>query len=194
MRAFRWLFLTSTIGLAVAFAVSCRTPPAPPAPAAQQGPAPVGTVREVMHNIVEYNAFKIFNSVAVTVTAAGTQEKQPTTDEEWDEVFHAALTLSEAPNLLMTPGRRISAPADENTAAGPDELTPKQIQDKIDANRDLWLKHVTELQNVGKETMDIVTKKSVEGLFNVGEKIDRVCENCHMEFWYPEGGGAPPVQ
>ena len=22
----------------------------------------------------------------------------------------------------------------------------------------------------------------------IGEKIDMVCENCHMEFWYPEGG------
>jgi hypothetical protein len=191
MRAFRWLFLTSTIALAVAFASSCRGQQ-PTAPAAEGGPTPVGTVREVMHGIVEYNAFKIFNAVAITVTAEGTNKEQPQTDEEWDELLHAALALSEAPNLLMTPGRRISAPADENTAAGPDELTPKQIQAKIDANRDAWLKHVTELQSVGKETMNIVNAKNVDGLFMMGEKIDMVCENCHMEFWYPEGG-APPA-
>ena len=100
----------------------------------------------MMHDIVEYNAFKIFNAVAMTVTAEGTNREQPQTDEEWDELLHAALALSESPNLLMTPGRRISAAADENAAAGPEELAPKQIQAKIDANGDLWLKHVTELQ------------------------------------------------
>ena len=188
MRAFRWLFLTSAAVLAVAVAASCRSEQAAPA---AQGPTPVGTTREIMHGIVEYNAFKIFNSVAVVVTAEGTQEKQPETDEEWDDVLHAALALSESPNLLMTPGRRISAPADEDTAAGPDDLTPRQIQQKIDANRDLWLKHVTELQNVGKEVIEIVNARNAPALFEVGEKIDMVCENCHLEFWYPEAGASP---
>src|SRR5262245_9105868 len=67
MRAFRWLFLTSILVFVAAFAASCRSQQQPEqkAPAAE-GPAPVATVREIMHNIVEYNAFKIFNSVAVT--------------------------------------------------------------------------------------------------------------------------------
>ncbi|MGH9255129.1 MAG: hypothetical protein ACRD3C_11220 [Vicinamibacterales bacterium] len=188
MRAFRWLFLTSTIALVVACAASCRNQQAAPA---AQGPAPVGTLREIMHGIVEYNAFKIFNSVAVTITQEGTTEKQPRTDEEWDEVLHAALALSESSNLLLTPGRPISSPKDIDTAAGPDELTPRQIQVRIDANRDVWLKYVTELQNVGKETMTIVNAKDVQGLFGIGEKIDQVCESCHMEFWYPDAPPAP---
>lgn len=189
MLAFRWLFLTSTFALAVAVASSCSSQQ--PAPAATQGPAPVGTLREVMHGIVEYNAFKIFNAVAVTVTAEGTSEKQPRTDEEWDEVLHAALALSESPNLLVTPGRPIALPEEADKAAGPDELTPRQIQAKIDANREVWLKYVTELQNVGKKTMGIVNAKDVQGLFGIGEEIDRVCENCHMEFWYPEATPPP---
>ena len=84
-----------------------------------RGPTPVGTVREVMHGIVEYNAFKIFNAVAMTVTAKGTNKEQPQTDEEWDELLHAALALSESPNLLMTPGRRISAPAEKTRPQDP---------------------------------------------------------------------------
>jgi hypothetical protein len=40
--------------------------------------------------------------------------------------------------------------------------------------------------------MNIVNAKNVDGMFMMGEKIDMVCENCHMEFWYPEGG-APPA-
>jgi hypothetical protein len=201
MRAFRWLFLTSTLVFVAAFAGSCRSqPPQQQAPAAQ-GLAPVATVREIMHNIVEYNAFKIFNSVAVTVTEKGTEEKQPRTDEDWDELLHASIALAESPNLLMTPGRQIAKPEEMNSSDGPEELVPKDIQSKIDSNRDLWLKHVGELQKVGTETMGIVNAKNVQGLFDVGEKIDKVCENCHLEFWYPnekaaaaakESGAAKP--
>jgi hypothetical protein len=150
-------------------------------------------MRDVMRNIVEYHAFKIFNAVAVTATINGTEEKLPSTEEEWDEVFRAALALAESPNLLVTPGRRVSAPEQENSSDGPEELTPKQIQAKIEANANLWLKHVAELQNVGKETMQIVTSKNTKGLFEVGEKIDRVCENCHLEFWYPGKAAAKPA-
>lgn len=186
MRTYRWLLLISTVVLVVA---SCRSQQQP-APAAQ-GPKPIGTVREVMHGIVEYNAFEIFNSVAVTITSAGTNEKQPRTDEEWDQVEHAALAMAEAANLLTMPGRPISLPEDIDKAAGPDELTPRQIQEKIDANRDAWLKYLSQLQSVGVEVRKIVADKNVQGLFEVGEKIDQICENCHMEFWYPDAPPAP---
>lgn len=189
MRAFRWLFFTSTAALVLAVAASCGQQQQQQA-SAVQGPAPVATMREIMHNIVEYNAFKIFNSVAVTVTEKGTEEKQPRTDEEWDELLHASMALAESPNLLVTPGRQIAKPEEMNSSDGPEELVPKDIQSKIDANRDLWLKHVDELQKVGTETMGIVNAKNVQGLFDIGEKIDRVCENCHLEFWYPNQAAA----
>ena len=192
MRAFRWLFLIATIALVVAFAASCRSqqPQEQQQTPAARGPVPVTTIREIMHNIVEYNAFKIFDSVAVTITAKGTEEKQPRTEQEWDELLHATMALVEAPNLLVTPGRQIAKPEEMNSSDGPEELAPKDIQTKIDGNHELWLKHVNELQNVGKETMAIVNAKSVSGLFDVGEKIDRVCENCHLEFWYPNEAAA----
>jgi hypothetical protein len=77
-----------------------------------------------------------------------------------------------------------------NSSDGPEELVPRDIQSKIDSHRDLWLKHVGELQKVGMETIGIVNAKNVQGLFDIGEKIDRVCENCHLEFWYPNEAAA----
>jgi hypothetical protein len=191
MREFRWLFVTSTLVFVAAFAASCRSQQQPQqqTPVAQ-GPAPVATVREIMHNIIEYNAFKIFNSVAVTVTEKGTDTQQPQTDEEWDELLHASIALAESPNLLVTPGRQIAKPEEMNSSAGPEELVPKDIQSKIEGNHDLWLKHVGELQKVGTETMGIVNAKNVQGLFEIGEKIDKVCENCHLDFWYPNEAAA----
>jgi len=144
-----------------------------------------------MHMVVESQAQVIFDSVAVRVTAAGVEESQPKTDEEWDVVLHSALTLAEAANLLTTPGRRISRPEDENKPAGEGELAPVQIQAKIDANRDLWLKHITDLQTVAMQAYKAASEKNVQGLWDVGEPIDQACESCHLVFWYPEGGGPP---
>ena len=139
--------------------------------------------------------------MAVTVTEKGTEAQPPRSDEEWDELLHASMALAESPNLLVTPGRQIAKPEEMNSSARPEELVPKDIQSKIEGNHDLWLKHVDELQKVGIETIGIVNAKNVQGLFEIGEKIDKVCENCHLEFWYPnekaaaaakESGAAKP--
>lgn len=179
MRTFRWLVLISTIALVA----SCRSQQQSAAP---EGPVPVGTVREVMHGIVESSADVLFNSVATTISVEGIQEKQPTTDEEWEAVQRSALTLAEAANLLIMPGRRVAKPEEENTSADPVELTPAQIQVNIEANKDMWLKHVRELQSVGIEAWKITNDRNVQGLLEIGERIDQVCESCHMTFWYPD--------
>jgi hypothetical protein len=83
------------------------------------------------------------------------------------------------------PGRRVARPEEENTSAGPTELPPIQIQAKIAENQALFDQHVDELQKVAQEALTAVRGKSVQGLFDVGEKIDVACENCHLEFWYP---------
>lgn len=178
MRTFRWLVLFS----AIALAASCRSQqPAPPAPA----PENVGTIRDVMHMIIESQSQIIFDSVAITVTAAGTDERQPKTEEEWDKVVHAAFNLAEATNLITTPGLPVARPEEQDKSAAEVELTPRQIQAKIAANRDLFLKHAKDLQTVAMQAYKVATDKNVQGLWDVGEPIDKACENCHLEFWYP---------
>jgi hypothetical protein len=191
MRSYRWLVLISAIALAAACARQQQQ--------AQAGPTPVGTIRQVMEHMVAPNADVLFNSVAVTVSAAGTDERQPRTDEEWETVEHAAFTLVEATNLLLMPGRRVALPSEENTSDGPTELPPIKIQEKIAANPDLWVKHINELRSVAMQAHKVTLDHSVQGLFDVGEPIDRACENCHLEFWYPaekppNATGAPPAQ
>jgi hypothetical protein len=191
MRSFRWLVLIGVTALLVA----CRWQEAPPdQAAAPAGPGPVVPLRDVMHMIVEAQAQVIFDSVAITVTEKGTDEKQPTTEEDWDAVLHAATTLAEAANLLMVPGRPVARPEDMNTSADPVELTPAQIQEKITANPESWVKHATNLQNVAVRAHKAATDKNVQELWNIGEPIDQVCENCHLEFWYPDDVRPAPPQ
>ena len=183
MRTFQWLVLVSTTALVASGVIACSSPP--PAPTAPVQ-VPVGTLREVMHQIVEESAQALFDSVAVTVSAAGTVEKQPRTTEEWDALEHWALRLAESPNLIKVPGRRVARPEEENTSADPTELPPIKIHAAIEANPELFYKYADALQAAGIEALTAVKAKSVQGLFDVGEKIDVACENCHLEFWYPD--------
>jgi hypothetical protein len=182
MSTFRWLVLVCTIALVSSGAMACASPPPAPTAAVQ---VPVGTIREVMHQIVEESAQAIFDSVAVIVGAKGTEERQPRTQEEWDALEHWALRLAEAPNLIKVPGRRVARPEEENTSADPTELPPIQIQANIAANSELFYKYADALQAAAIEALTAVKAKNVQGLFDVGEKIDVACENCHLEFWYP---------
>ena len=182
MRTFQWLALGSTIALMVA--CTTRQPEAPPAPA-RTAQVPVGTIRDVMHLIVDDSAQAVFDSVAITVTATGTVEQQPHTDEEWLALERSAFRLAEVPNLLKVSGRRVARPDEENTSAGPTELPPIKIQAKIDENPALFDKYADDLQKVANEALADVKAKNVKGLFDVSEKLDHACENCHLEFWYP---------
>lgn len=145
----------------------------------------VAPIRDIMHATVEPSAQVIFDSVAVRVTQAGTEEKQPRSEEEWDAVLRSALTLAEAANLVAAPGRRVARPEEENTSEGEGELPPIQIQAKIESNRELFLKHAKQLQTVAMQAYKAASEKNVQALWDVGEPIDQACENCHLEFWYP---------
>ena len=145
----------------------------------------MGTVREVMRGIVDPSADVLFNAVSTTISAAGVEDRQPRTDEEWELVQRGALTLVEAANLLVLP-RRVAHPEEENTSAAPEELTPAEIQKKIDANREAWVKHVLQLQSVATQALKTTQARDPQALFDVGEHIEKACESCHMEFWYPD--------
>ena len=83
--------------------------------------------------------------------------------------------------------RRVAPPGDKNNSNGANapELSPEQIQAKIDGHRALWNKHADELRDDALKVMDIVKAKNADALFQAGSDIDRVCENCHLEYWYP---------
>jgi hypothetical protein len=197
----RRFFLFSVIGVTALF-TSVLVAEQAPNPAAAGGssatrPAAspyrlVGTIKELMEGIVDPSSDVLFESVATDITSKGVQEKRPQTDEEWAVVEHNALMLAEAANLLKMPGRQVAKPGEKTKSEGPDapELTAPEIAKKIGANRALWLKYANGLQGAALKALDAARKKSVDGLFTVGEDIDMACENCHLEYWYPNDKAA----
>jgi hypothetical protein len=176
----------SSVPKASAPAAAGATSPAPKTPAADERMRYIASVRDIMHVLVEPNADKIFDAVAIDVTAAGIREKRPETEEEWDELEHAALALAEAVNLIKMPDRPMARKGEMNLDPEGPELPPAEIAARVKRTRAQWNRYANELQDAAVKTLSLIEKKDVQGLFNFGGALDMACENCHLEYWYPD--------
>lgn len=170
---------------------------AAPAPAAAAAPAPspvapVGTIKEIMKGIVDPNSAAIWDAVSTESGPKGEIEKVPKTDEEWAKVEASALVLAEVANLLKMQGRHVAKPEEANKKSQPDapELTPVQIEEKINKDRAAWEKKADGLQASAVKAMAAARAHDKDGVLNVGEEIDNACESCHLIYWYPDEKGA----
>jgi hypothetical protein len=170
-----------------AVASQCSPQPAKPSASRLIGDMqPVVSAKELMKYTIDPIADNIFNAVRWDVTAKGIVETRPRTDDDWDRVKTGAVTLAEGIYLLKVP-RLFAPPGDVNDSIGPNapELSPDQIKAKIEADPVLWNAKIEALRNVALEVLDVVKKKDVDALFDAGGDLDKACEDCHIEYWYP---------
>ena len=172
---------------------SACTKAAPPAAAATTTTpfspiAPVGTVKQIMKGIVDPNSAAIWDAVSTESGPKGDIEKAPKTDEEWARLEGQALTLAEIGNLLKMPGRQVAKPEEANVKSQPDapELTPVQIEEKINKDRAAWDKKADALQQTAIKAIAAAKAHDKDAVLNVGEEIDNACESCHKVYWYPD--------
>ena len=107
---------------------------------------PVGSVRQIMLGIVAPNSDVIFK----------VPNEAPKNDKEWVTVQNSALTLAEAGNLLMMPGR---------------------AKDKEE-----WIKQARALVAAGSAAFKAANEKDAKALTDIGDKIDETCEACHAKY------------
>lgn len=112
----------------------------------------------------------LWASVAITLTAAGEEVRQPRTAEEWAAVRRSAITLIEATDLLATEERPI-APAD--------------------AGRAPFRGFAQSLREAGLKALAAIDAKDAPRLLEVGGEIDQACEACHLVYWYPPSPSGP---
>jgi cytochrome c556 len=180
----RFLKVAALIVLAAA-AARCASKPAASEPSPEAPLTPVLTVKELMENIVDPQADYVFDAVGVDVGPKGTVETKPTTDDDWTRIQRGAYVLAESANLLKMP-RKIAPDGDKNKGGpGQPELSPDQIQAKIDENRTLWNTHADNLRAEALKVIEIVKARDTDKLFAAGSAIDAACESCHLDYWYP---------
>jgi hypothetical protein len=174
----------SILGLLLFLAGCNASQPQSQAPAAQPEYRTTGTVKDIMDALVDPGSDYIWDSVETVVSAKGTEEKAPHTDEDWKQVRNHAIMLLEATNLLQIPGRHVAKPGEK--AEDPKvELSPDQIEESINKDRASWIKYAHGLHDATMEAFKAIEAKDTEGLLNAGDGIDNACEKCHLQYWYP---------
>lgn len=161
-------------------------------PAAAPGPRPLASLQEIMQSIVDPAADALWESVSSTVTAAGVEEHQPRSDEDWNTLRHHAVRLAEAANLLATEGRpvaRAGKPLEDAHVAG--TLDADAIAQRLASERPRFLGHARQLQDAAETALAAIDTRNLERFLEAGANIDKACEGCHRVFWYP-GDKRPP--
>jgi hypothetical protein len=150
---------------------------------------PVVSVKELMKYVIDPVADNIFNAVSSTATAHGTVDVEPRTDEDWEKIRVGAVSLAEGAYLLKI-RRPFAPPGDEGSGTGPNavELTPAQMTAKVERDPVEWNARIEALRNVALEALDVVKRRDLAELWDLGENLDRACEACHRSYWYPGEG------
>jgi hypothetical protein len=145
---------------------------------------PEATVKDIMQAVVDTSADTVWLSVTTISTDKGLIETKPKNDEEWTKVRHGALTLAEAANLLMIPGRHVARAGEKSDTPGV-ELEPSEMEVLINKDRPAWIQRATALHDAAMLAVKAADEKDAEKVFEVGENIEQACENCHRQYWYP---------
>jgi hypothetical protein len=150
---------------------------------------PVVSVRELMKYMIDPVADNIFDAVGSKLTERGMIDIEPKTDADWDKIRVGAISIAEGAYLLKV-RRPFTPPGDENNSKGPDavELSPSQITAKVERDPVEWNARIEALRNVALEALDVVKRRDVKELWDVGENLDKACEACHRSYWYPGEG------
>jgi hypothetical protein len=126
---------------------------------AQADPPPFKATFSVLHLMegpIAHAAEDYWSSVSTIVDEKGITENFPRTDEEWEHVWAAGITIAESGNLLM--------------------MSPR-AKDQGD-----WMKWSSALVDVGIEAAKSAEAKNPEQVLEVGEKVYHVCTSCHMQY------------
>lgn len=153
--------------------------------------SPVVSVKELMRYMIDPISDNIFDAVWWDTTKTGVVKHQPQTPDDWERVKIGAITLAEGIYLLKIP--RPFAPAgDVNNSTGPHppELSPAEIQAKLEKDPVLWDAKIEAMRNAALEIVEVLKQRNADALFAASEDVNEACENCHLEYWYPGDAAA----
>lgn len=155
----RWMTALAALAAAVA-CFGCGSE----APATTARVQPVGDMMHTMTWVLDPAADVIWGSAGFVLTADGERSLAPTTDDEWNGVYHAAAVVAEGGNLLLMPHL---APAGEGEGGG-----------SIAA----WVEFSNGMTRIAQQAMQAAQDQDAEALFEIGGHLYNVCRACHQVF------------
>jgi hypothetical protein len=164
-------------------ASACQRTPAAPV-GHTPGYMPTATIKELMLSVIDPSADVVWNSVMAVVGPQGLVETKPRSEEEWTQVRNGAMTLMEAANLLMVPGRHVAKPGEKSETPGI-ELEPEEMDVLIANDRVAWDGRAKALHDIVAKVIDAIDARNPDKVFELGADIEVACETCHKQYWYP---------
>jgi hypothetical protein len=160
----------------------------PPAAAAQQAPAaqpstPAVSLHELMRDVIDPNAQRIWRAVSYTATEGGVEETIPVNDMDWDGLRHSAATLLEAAHGLTLDDRDVGG-ADYESVRQPFQYTAEEIVARRAANIEDWNAIAVGMGDLTREIMATIERRDILALTETGAALNQACEACHASYWY----------
>jgi hypothetical protein len=149
------------ICIAAALLPGCNAASPPPAPSAAVSFDTRTGVKELMGWMIDPSAGAIWGATGSEVTAEGTRDFAPTTDEEWNRLRTHAVTIAESGNLLILPGR---------------------ARDQGD-----WIALSQAMTKTAHAVLEAIEAKDTQGLFDTGGELYQTCTDCHALYLIPAG-------
>jgi hypothetical protein len=155
-----------------------------PAPGASTVKTDARTIKEIMDSTVDPTADYLFESVRIVSDEHGVTEEAPKTDADWATVRDHLNTLDGAVDLLSTEGRK-AAPPGARSLSPLVENEPEVVQQLLNTNHGDFVKHAKRLRDAVRKGLKAVDGKDANALRDSLTDVDKACEACHLQFFYP---------
>ena len=86
---------------------------------------------------------------------------------------------------VFSEGARQAGRPDDKTAFPAVENTPAQVQELVDSHRADWITAAQRLTDAADEGLKATDARDVTALSAALLSLDKACERCHLEFYYP---------
>ena len=114
------------------------------------------TLQQTMEWVLDPAADHVWDSAGSILTAEGTEELAPTTEEGWNKVRNSAAIVAQTGNLLMMPDH----------AMGQND----------------WIELSRGLVDAGVLAIKAAEDQDADALFSAGGQIYNVCRACHQQY------------
>ena len=139
-----------------------------------------------MKDTINPSARSLWRAVSYVVTAEGTSETKPETEEDWQKLREQADALVKAGATLMLPGLR--ANDDPNAQREDFKNPPAEVERLMAQNKIEWNDYARNMQTATFRLLYTIDQRDVQAFTEAGPALNQVCETCHAQFWYKQPG------
>jgi cytochrome c556 len=146
-------------------------------------------LHDAMKNIVAIQAQVIWDVSNDAVNDAGEPDAAKLKAADWTKIANAAVKLRQVaqtysgagPVLVARPGEKI-----DGEGGTPEAWGARKVQGAIDANPAAFRAFANQMKTAMDEVVTATQTKNAAKLADVTGRLDQICEECHMAFWYPD--------